>query len=135
MNDITVITPPDFLFNDAFSILLICPSDSTKTVLNQQLLDFDVPLNLMVYETPLDQIHQIDWLLTAVKISNTVILDLDHCDTAVRQFASYIIAQPKTFFLTNHNETPYNLISNGRVYDFAWLESVINRGKNAQTKE
>ena len=135
MNEIALITPPDFLYNDSYSILLICPSLNSKEMLNDILLTTAFPLNIMVYETPVDDIHNIEWLLTAVKMSNCVFLDLDNCDSVVRQFASHIIAQIKTFYLTNDNTTPYNLISKSRVYDFAWLESLINRGKNEKTPE
>jgi hypothetical protein len=135
MNEIALITPPDFLYNDSYSILLICPSSNVKELLNGILLNTNIPLNVMVYETPNDGIHSIEWLLNAVKISDCVFLDLDNCDTIVKQFSSHIIAQNKTFYLTSDSNTPYNLISKSRVYDFAWLETLLNRGKNAQTSE
>jgi hypothetical protein len=135
MNDIALITPPDFLYNDSYSILLICPSLPSKEIMNGILLSTAIPLNVMVYETPSDGTEEIEWLLNAVKIADCVFLDLDNCDPVVRQFASHFIAQTKTFYLTNDNTTPYNLISKSRVYDFAWLESLINRGKNEKTPE
>ena len=135
MNDIALITPPDFLYNDSYSILLICPSTLSKDIMNGILLSTAIPLNVMVYETPSDGTEEIEWLLNAVKIADCVFLDLDNCDPVVRQFASHFIAQTKTFYLTNDNTTPYNLISKSRVYDFAWLESLINRGKNEKTPE
>jgi hypothetical protein len=135
MNDIALITPPDFLYNDSFSILLICPSKASKEILNNVLLQTSMPLNVMVYETSVDGLHQIEWLLSAVKMSDCVFLDIDNCDAVVKQFVSHIIAQTKTFYLTNDNHTPYNLISKSRVYDFAWLENFLNRGKNEKTSE
>lgn len=130
MNDIALITPPDFLYNDSYNILLVCPSKDIKQKLNDILLNTSIPLNLMVYETPEDDLHMMDWLLNAIKISDTVIVDLDNCDIMVKKFASHIIAQSKTFYLTNDGETPYSLISKGRIYDFTWLEQILNRGKN-----
>lgn len=135
MNDIALITPPDFLYNDSYAILLICPSTLSKDIMNGILLSTAIPLNVMVYETPSDGTEEIEWLLNAAKIADCVFLDLDNCDPVVRQFASHFIAQTKTFYLTNDNTTPYNLISKSRVYDFAWLESLINRGKNEKTPE
>ena len=135
MNDIALITPPDFLYNDSYAILLICPSLPSKEIMNGILLSTAIPLNVMVYETPSDGTEEIEWLLNAAKIADCVFLDLDNCDPVVRQFASHFIAQTKTFYLTNDNTTPYNLISKSRVYDFAWLESLINRGKNEKTPE
>jgi hypothetical protein len=131
MNEIALITPPDFLYNDSYNILLICPSGSSKEMLNNILLQTKIPLNVMVYETPEDGIHSIEWLLNAVKLSDCVFLDLDNCDAIVRQFSSHIIAQNKTFYLTSDVTTPYNLLSKSRVYDFAWLETLLNRGTNA----
>jgi hypothetical protein len=49
----------------------------------------------------------------------------------VKVFSSHVIAQGNTFYLTNDNATPYNLISKNRIYDFVWLENLlIDRGKN-----
>lgn len=135
MNDIALITPPDFLYNDSYTILLVCPSKESKEILNNILLQTTVPLNVMVYETPADNFHQIEWLLSAVKMSDCVFLDLDNCDTMVRQFASHIIAQTKTFYLTKDDITPYNLISKSRIYDFTWLENFLIRGKNEKTSK
>lgn len=131
MSEIAVITPPDFLYNDSLSILLICPSDSTKITVNNILLETQVPLNVMVFETPVDGYPDIKWLLNAVKIADTVFLDLDNCDLETRKFASLIMAQSKTFYLTSDEVTPYNLINQSRAYDFTWLETLIKRGKDA----
>jgi hypothetical protein len=135
MNDIALITPPDFLYNDSLSILLVCPSANSKEILNSILIQTEVPLNVLVYETPNDGMPEIEWLLNAVKLSDYVFIDVDNCDTMVRQFACHIIAQSKTFFLTNDTVTPYNLLSKSRVYDFAWLEALLNRGKNAKKSQ
>jgi hypothetical protein len=130
MTDIALITPPDFLYNDSFNLLLICPGNSTKDMLHEKLIKTEISLNVLVYETPADNMHQLEWLLNAVKIADCVILDLDNSDVLVRQFASHIIAQSKTFYLTNDNTIPYNLLSKSRVYDFAWLEQHLTRGKD-----
>lgn len=133
MNEITIITPPDFLLNDAFTLLIVCPSNSLKDVLHNTLINSESAINAMIYETPEDDIHQINWLLTATKTADCIIIDLDNCDALTKQFASHIIAQPQTFYLTKDMITPYNLISKGRVYDLTWLEHFINRGTNEQT--
>jgi hypothetical protein len=133
MNDITLITPPDYLLNDSYGILLVCPNNIVKDQLNYVLMNSSISINLMIYETTTDE-HNIDWLLKSVKIADCVIIDVDNCDALVRQFASHIIAQPQTFYLTNDGTTPYNLISNSRVFDFTWLENFINRGKNEKAE-
>jgi hypothetical protein len=133
MNDITLITPPDFLLNDSYGILLICPSNTVKDQLNHILINSDVSINLMIYENNTFD-NDIDWLLKSVKIADCVIIDVDNCDALVRHFASHIISQPHTFYLTNDVLMPYNLISNSRVFDFTWLENFINRGKNEKAE-
>ena len=55
------------------------------------------------------------------------IIDLDHCDSQVRDLASYIIAQSNTLWLTNAVETVYNKLSINRIYDLQQLtEGVLS---------
>lgn len=133
MSDITLITPPDVLFNSALSILLIHPGDLIKNALNEILSRTNAPVNLFYYD--LMQDHEIGWLIARVKSCDIVILDLDNCERLTSEFASYIIAQPNTFYLTANNTTPYNILSNNRIYDLSWLENIINRGNNEQTSK
>ena len=128
MNEVTVITPPDVLYNDVLSILVIHPRDELKTTLNNVLMNSLESVNLFFYDLKAD--HDIEWLLSQVKRCNVVILDLDNTEPFVYEFASYIIAQPNSFYLTSDNITPYNLISKNRIYDLSWLETVLNRGNN-----
>jgi hypothetical protein len=131
MNEVTVITPPDALYNDTPSILLICPSTLTKNAVNSVLFNIVDPVNLYLYETPIDGLHNIEWLIKICKLSSITIIDVDNCDPIVKVFSSHVIAQGNTFYLTNDNATPYNLISKNRIYDFVWLENLlIDRGKN-----
>ena len=132
MNEITIITPPDILYNDTRSILLITPSTNTKKIVQDILKQSLEAVNVYLYEPDLET--NIEWLLSLVKIVDATILDLDNCDINTRVFASHFIAQPNTFYLTNDGVTPYNLISKNRIYDFTWLEILLtNRGYNEQT--
>lgn len=83
-------------------------------------------LNLYWYENHFDNI---EWLISLIKKVDMVIVDVDNVNNDVGAFLSHIIAQPNTFYLTNNNITPYNLISKNRVYDFVWLENFV-RGTN-----
>lgn len=128
MNDVTIITPPDVLLNDAYSILLIHPGLHLKEHIQTILSQVDFPVNVYLYD---DSEEDLSWLLRTVKISDISIIDVDNCDIVTRHFATHIIAQPRTFYLTNDQVTPYNLISKNRIYDLSWLEQIlINRGKN-----
>lgn len=130
INDITLVTPPDFLYNDAFNLLVICPGELVKSSLNDILKNSNTAINLMLYAA--DE-PNIGWLLTASKTADCIVLDLDNLDTLTANFASLLIAKPTTFYLTNNNIVPYNLISKNRIYDLAWLNLIINRGKNEET--
>lgn len=128
MNNIVIITPPDILNNDAFSICLIHPRKELKETLHDILTHVEINVNVFLYELLAD--YDIEWLLNVVKSSDVVLIDVDNCDVLTKVFSSHIIAQPKTFYLTNDNYTPYNVISKNRVYDLSWLENILNRGTN-----
>lgn len=130
IDDITIITPPDFLHNNSFNLLVVCPGTLLKNSLNDSLKSITVPLNLLVYES---MSENVGWLLTAAKMADCTIFDVDNADHLTRQFASLIIANPNTFYLTSTNTIPYNLISKNRVYDLAWLDLIINRGTNEES--
>lgn len=128
MSDIVIITPPDILNNDAFNICLIHPRKELKETLHKILTQVEISVNVFLYELMSD--YDIEWLLNIVKSSDIILIDVDNCDVLTKTFSSHIIAQPKTFYLTNDNYTPYNIISKNRVYDLAWLENILNRGNN-----
>jgi len=126
MNEITVITPPDVLHNDALSILFISLSANNKAIVNEILQNSDMHMNVYIYESDFDDF---EWVIRLIKSVDFVFIDLDNCDPITRLFASHIIAQPHSFYLTNDSTIPYNLISKNKVYDFMWLEN-LTRGNN-----
>ena len=128
MNNIVIITPPDVLNNDAFNICLIHPRKELKETLHKILTQVEINVNVFLYDLSSD--YDIEWLFNIVKSSDIVLIDVDNCDILTKIFSSHIIAQPNTFYLTNDNYTPYNVISKNRVYDLAWLENILNRGNN-----
>tara|TARA_E500000178_G_scaffold284638_1_gene285954 strand:+ start:4661 stop:5053 length:393 start_codon:yes stop_codon:yes gene_type:complete len=124
MPQIKVITPPDILHNSDPSILLIYPSSEVKEEFQTIIEDWDISFNLYIYAQPV-QDHDLDWLLTLVKICDITIIDLDHCDAQVRELASYIISHSKTYWLTNAVETVYNKLSINRIYDLQQLKEGV----------
>jgi hypothetical protein len=56
------------------------------------------------------------------KIVDYVIFDVDNSASEVRDLASYIIANPNTYWLTNSIDSVYNNISINRVYDLSFLK-------------
>ena len=77
LGKITVITPPDKLFNSTLSYLLVKPSKLVKeqfqTILSRSIDD----LNVFIFDTE-DQ--DIDWLLSVAQQADCVIIDIDNCD-------------------------------------------------------
>ena len=117
---INVITPPDVLHNQAKSILAIQPSEETRLKLQNAIADLDQPLNLYLYDASITG-NNISWMLNIARLSDYIIIDLDKMNRDERQFASYLISLPQSFYLTNDEITPYNLLSANKIYDLDWL--------------
>lgn len=117
---INVITPPDVLHNQAISIFAIQPSEETRKKLQDAISKADVPLNLYLYDASITG-NQIAWMLNIARLADFIIIDLDIMTQEERRFASYLLSLPQSFYLTNDETTPYNLINANRVYDLDWL--------------
>jgi hypothetical protein len=118
LGKITVITPPDKLFNMNLSYLLVKPSIIVKqqfqTILSKSIDD----LNIFIYDS--DE-TDIAWMLGIAQQVDVVIIDVDHCDPVTRQFISFILAAPNAHYITTDEITPYNLISKNRIYNLDWI--------------
>jgi hypothetical protein len=134
MPNITLITPPDKVFNFNKSILLIYPSETLKQEFQTLVQDWDIDFNLYIYNLESAE-HNYDWLLSMVKIADTVIFDIDNSTSEIRDLASYIItANLHTYWLTNAAQPVYNNISINRVYDLTFLKGEMN-GVQQQSQE
>lgn len=123
MSDITVITPPDFLANNNFKLMLINPGSEIRHSLNNLLAKNNKPIDIYLYEDV--ESTNLDWVLQNVESSDIVVVDVDNCGSILKNLVSYIISKPRTFYLTNDEVTPYNIISNNRIYDLDWLDTYI----------
>lgn len=121
MTKINVITAPDVLHNDTLSFLLVQPSPEIRSQFQNLVANFDIVTNCYLYDP--EQTEQIDipWLLNVSAMVNFTIVDLDNLGPEERNFSSYLISKPNTFYLTNDNTTLYNLISVNRIYNLDWL--------------
>lgn len=121
MTKINIITYPDKIFSDVLTIVLIHPSTDIKNEVQTILSNSDLACNVYVYdENKFDPSH-VDWLLSIFHQSNICILDLDNCSTHIHALSSYLIAKPKTFWLTNGSDLVYNHISNNRIFDLDFM--------------
>lgn len=122
LGNITLITPPDKLFNLNLSYLLIKPSTHIKqqfqTILSASIDD----LNVFVFD---EDDTDIDWLLSVSQQADVLIIDIDNCDLTTMRFVSFLLAQPNTYYLTKDDFTPYNLINKNRIYDLDWIVKQI----------
>jgi len=119
---ITLITPPDKLFNMNISYLLVKPSNHIKqqfqTILSQSLDD----LNIFIYD---NDDHDVSWLLSIALQVDCIIIDVDNCDPITDKFVTFILAQPNVYYITSDETTPYNLISKNRIYNLDWIVEQI----------
>lgn len=125
MTTINLITPPDKIYSDAVSLLLIFPkSDLQKQIQNDILPSVSGPLNVYLYDKPNYTKEDIDWLLSIVTLSDLIIIDVDNCQPYVKDLLSYIIAKPKTYWLTNATDTVYTHLSSNRIYNLSILRNL-----------
>lgn len=126
LGKITLITPPDNLFNACFSYLLVKPSVLIKQQFQTILSSSNEDLNVFIFD---DDEFDIQWLLSVALQAEVVIIDVDNCDPITGAFITFLLAQPNVFFITSDEVTPYGLISKNRIYD---LDSIIQQLKAAE---
>jgi hypothetical protein len=122
LGKITLITPPDKLFNMNLSYLLVKPSNYVKeqfqTILSNSIDD----VNVFVFD---NEDSDIGWLLSIAQQAEIIIVDVDNCDTITQRFITFILAQPNAHYITKDETTPYNLISKNRIYNLDWIVEQI----------
>jgi hypothetical protein len=128
LGKITLITPPDKLFNLNLSYLLVKPSNYIKqqfqTILSQSLDD----INVFIYDT---EDHDIGWMLSIAQQAEVIIIDIDNCDNITQKFVTFLLARPNSYYITRDDTTPYNLISKNRIYNLDWIvEQIKNHEDN-----
>ena len=120
---ITVITPPDILFNSTPSYFLIKPSMYIKqqfqTILSKSIFD----LNVFIFD---DDENDIGWMLNAANQSDLIIIDIDNCDEVTKKFVTFLLAQSNVYYITTDEITPYGLISKNRIYDLDFIVEQFN---------
>lgn len=115
---ITVVTPPDKIFNLNISYLLVSPTLNVKHQFQSILSKSIDDLNVFIYE---ENETDIDWLLSVSYMVDCVIIDIDNCNSTTREFVTFLLAQPNVHYITNNEITPYNLISKNRIFNLDWI--------------
>ena len=124
LGNITLITPPDKLFNLNISYLLVKPSthikEQFKIILSQSIDD----LNVFIFDT---EDNDISWLLSVAQQVDCVIIDVDSCDPVTQKFITFMLAEGNSHYITNDELTPYGLISKNRIYNLDWIVEQVQQ--------
>jgi hypothetical protein len=132
LGKITVITPPDKLFNLAFAYLLVKPSVEVKQQFQTILSHVQDDLNVFIFD---DEDIDLGWLLSVALQVDIVIVDIDNCDPTTHKFITFMLAQPNAHYITKDNTTPYNLISKNRIFDLNQIIENIKQESDEDTDE
>lgn len=118
LGKITVITPPDRIFNTNIGYLLIKPSNFVKQQFQAILSHCLDDLNVFIFDS---DDSDVSWMLSVAEQADVIVIDIDNCDPVTKQFVTFMLAQPNVHYLTNDEITPYNLISKNRIFDLDGL--------------
>jgi len=113
-NSIKIITPPDLIFDQAESILIVCPSTELKKSLEEYLVNHEDAVNIYLFNNETN----IKWLLITAKMSDIIIIDIDNCDENVSHFLGYLLTLPNTYYRCEHKKVEWELINQNRFFDF-----------------
>ena len=123
-NKLLLITPPDKLFNQNYSVVLIHPSNAVRDQAQEILAKTDGQINIYLYNVN-EEDADVDWLLSVSKMSDVVVLDYDNCPSHVKALSSYLVSLPHTYWLTNDDWMLYNKLSPNRIYGLDIIEDLI----------
>lgn len=126
MTKINIISPPDKLYNECYSILLLYPNKNIQTEMQALLSTVNDSVNVYLYNTFTSTSNTQSWLLDVIGLVDIIVFDIDLVPETsfVYDLISYIVAKPKTYWLTNRKHLTYNYISNNRIYDLSFLSNI-----------
>lgn len=125
MSDILLITPPDKIFNQNDSCLLVFPTEAVRKEASEILANCSYPQNIYLYNIENQEDHDIDWLLSVANFASITVLDIDNCDPVVRDLASYLVSLPKTYWLTQDDKSCYNKLSPNRIWGLDSIKNIL----------
>jgi hypothetical protein len=113
------------LFNDSLQLLLVYPSKKLQDELQDTFLAaYDADVNVYIYDKPVQDKEEVDWMLSVFKQCNLAIIDVDNASSWCRDLASYMIAKNKTYWLTNSQDSVYNSLSSNKIYNLDFLSKI-----------
>lgn len=124
ISKINIITFPDQIFSDTYKIFFVSKNQALKDELQSHVAASDIDIDIYISEDTVLSAQQIDYIFNVFNMCDLFILDLDTANVQLRQLASYFIAKPKTYYLTNEVSSLYNHISNRQVYNLDFLHQI-----------
>lgn len=125
MSDILLITPPDKIFNQNSSCLLVYPTEAVRKEITQLLSEFRQKQNVYLYDVQEQHDHNLDWLLSVSKFADVIIIDIDNCEPVVRDLASYLVSLPNTYWLTQEDRSCYSMLSPNRIWGLDSIRNIL----------
>jgi len=119
-NQVRVITPPDIIFSSVFKVLLLDLDYELTKSFESALMGSNGSVD--VYQctaTPVD----IKWVLSVASLVDQVFIDIDNISPEIAPFLSYLISMPHVYYRDTHNKTPWNLLSQNRIFDIPNLNT------------
>lgn len=123
MNQITIVTPPDKLYNQGIDILLIYPATDIKKDIQKLLFETEDPINLYLYEVIQNEPH-INWLFDIHRMSKLCIIDLDILPHELKCLESFFISFKKTYYRTAGENILFSKISSNRFYKISDINNL-----------
>lgn len=108
-----LITSPDFVYEYTKNCLLVCPSSESRQQIQSALELINLDIDIYLYTPESD----VDWLVKAVRMVDTVFIDVDNCDSIAKDLTSYMLGFKKTYWLTKGENISYTIINKNRLYD------------------
>ena len=121
---ILIITPPDRVYNQSRSCLMIYPSDSIREEYQNILAGSTVSQNIYLYN-PAEEDKDIDWLLSVANSVDVIIFDIDNSSQDVKMLASYLVSLPNTYWLTAEDSWCYTKLSLNRIYGLDTINDLL----------
>ena len=88
-------------------------------------MDIDADINIYVYEANEHLTDEdLGWILNIFQKSQITVIEIDNVPPVLQPILSYMIAKPKTFWLTNGENRVYNKLSNNKIQNFEFLTSL-----------
>ena len=125
MSDILLITPPDKIFNQNKSCLLIYPTETIRREAQAILADLTESYNVYVYAVSEEHEHDIEWLLTVSRYADITVIDIDNSDIKIKNLASYLVSLPRTYWLTGEDNSCYHMLSPNRIWGLDSIRNIL----------